>query len=41
MTADYRNAALKSSLEQEFGTMVLGDVEKKVLVSTFDLDSGT
>jgi patatin-like phospholipase/acyl hydrolase len=39
--ADYDNRALKERLAEEFGTMLLGDIERSVLVSAFDLDSGT
>lgn len=38
--ADYRNRALRDALGEQFGEMRLGDLQRKVVVSTFDLDSG-
>lgn len=37
--ADYSLDALKEELSKEFGTHTLGDLGKKVLVATFDLDN--
>ncbi|HEX6303681.1 MAG TPA: patatin-like phospholipase family protein [Anaerolineales bacterium] len=37
--ADYSLDALKEELSKEFGTHTLGDLDKKVLVTTFDLDN--
>jgi uncharacterized protein len=37
--ADYNLDALKAELSKEFGTHTLGDLDKKVLVTTFDLDN--
>jgi uncharacterized protein len=38
--ADYRNRALRDALAERFGELRLRDLAKKVVVSTFDLDSG-
>lgn len=38
--ADYRNKNLKTVLAQTFGSRTLGDLERKVVISAFDLDSG-
>jgi uncharacterized protein len=38
--ADYEIGPLKSVLEKQFGWMTLGDLQKKVLVATFQLDNG-
>lgn len=38
--ADYRNSALRDALQREFHGMRLRDLPRKVVVSTFDLDSG-
>lgn len=37
--ADYSLKPLKEELSKEFGTHKLGDLDKKVLVTTFDLDN--
>ncbi len=37
--ANYSNKALKAALQREFGPITLGDLKKKVLVSSFDLDN--
>lgn len=37
--AEYSNGGLKAELEKEFGDATLGELGKKVLVSTFDLDN--
>lgn len=37
--ADYDNAHLKSALDGVFGDMRMGDLPRKVLVATFDLDA--
>jgi patatin-like phospholipase/acyl hydrolase len=37
--ADYNLDPLKEELSKEFGTHTLGDLDKKVLVTTFDLDN--
>lgn len=37
--ADYRNRALHEALEEQFGDLRLGDLPRKVLVPTFDIDS--
>lgn len=37
--ADYNTEPLRSILINEFGSLTLGDLEKKVLVSAFDLDN--
>lgn len=39
--ADYGNAALEEALKAKFGDMRLGDLKKKVLISSFRLDSGS
>lgn len=38
--ADYRNDGLERVLAQTFGERTLGDLERKVIISAFDLDSG-
>lgn len=38
--ADYRNQALKEALDTTFGALTLGELSTKVLVASFDLDSG-
>lgn len=38
--ADYRSKNLKRALDDLFGTRTLGELERKVIVSAFDLDSG-
>ena len=38
--ADYRGRPLKEALDKEFGSLTLGDLPKKVVVATFQLDSG-
>ena len=38
--ADYRSRNLKRALDDVFGTLTLGDLERKVVISAFDLDSG-
>lgn len=38
---DYGNKALAEALETKFGDMRLGDLKKKVLISSFRLDSGS
>lgn len=40
LRADYRNEGLKAALTQTFGSRTLGDLKCKVVISTFDLDSG-
>jgi patatin-like phospholipase/acyl hydrolase len=37
--AQYGNAALKEELTQQFGSLTLGELRKKVLISAFDLDN--
>lgn len=37
--AQYDNAALKEELINQFGSLILGDLPKKVLISSFDLDN--
>lgn len=37
--ADYRTEPLKKELEERFGDLRLGDLERKVVVATFQLDS--
>jgi uncharacterized protein len=37
--AQYSNDGLKDALVEQFGDMKLGDLPKKVLISTFDLDN--
>ena len=37
--AEYSNANLKRELEAHFGSMTLGDLPKKVLIASFDLDN--
>lgn len=38
--SDYDNKALKNKLEEIFGDLRLGDLKKRVLISTFHMDSG-
>jgi len=38
--ADYRNENLKRVLTQIFGSRTLGELERRVVISAFDLDSG-
>jgi patatin-like phospholipase/acyl hydrolase len=38
--AKYPNAPLKRALEEQFGDQTLGDLPKKVLIASFDLDTG-
>lgn len=38
---DYGNKALAEALQNKFGDMRLGDLKKKVLISSFRLDSGS
>jgi len=37
--AQYNNAPLKEELTNQFGSLILGDLPKKVLISSFDLDN--
>ncbi len=37
--AQYDNAALKEELTNQFGSLILGDLPKRVLISSFDLDN--
>ena len=37
---DYKNFALEEALKRRFGDMRLGDLKKRVLISSFRLDSG-
>ncbi len=37
--AEYSNGGLRQALEEEFGDMTLGDLKKKVLIVSFDLDN--
>jgi patatin-like phospholipase/acyl hydrolase len=37
--AEYSNANLKRELEAHFGSMTLGDLSKKVVIASFDLDN--
>lgn len=39
--ADYSNKALEEALTAKFGDMRLGDLKKRVLISSFRLDSGS
>jgi patatin-like phospholipase/acyl hydrolase len=39
--ADYKNNALEEALKNKFGGLRLGDLKKKVLISSFRLDSGS
>jgi len=39
--ADYSNTTLEEALRKKFGDMRLGDLKKKVLISSFRLDSGS
>jgi patatin-like phospholipase/acyl hydrolase len=38
--ADYPNQPLKQALINKFGSKTLGDLQKKVLITSFDLDDG-
>jgi patatin-like phospholipase/acyl hydrolase len=38
---DYKNSALEEALNAKFGDLRLGDLKKKVLISSFRLDSGS
>ena len=39
--ADYKNNALEEALKAKFGDLRLGDLKKKVMISSFRLDSGS
>lgn len=39
--ADYGNTPLETALREKFGDLRLGDLKKKVLISSFRLDSGS
>ena len=39
--ADYPNEPLKEELTAQFGEKTLGDLQKQVLISSFDLDNGS
>jgi uncharacterized protein len=41
VVADYANTALADALKEKFGDMRLGDLKKKVLISSFRMDSGS